>query len=122
MYSRLVQICAKVLVSLVCGLILRTVVGLHPVWWAVWLAPALLLILGIRFPLRDARWMVPLSAVTAASVNFHYFRLVMPFGAVVASIVELSLLWVLLSSRLTARFSAKASRPSAKSAPPPQLR
>lgn len=96
MYSRLVQICAKVLVSLVCGLILRTVVGLHPVWWAVWLAPALLLILGIRFPLRDARWMVPLSAVTAASVNFHYFRLVMPFGAVVASIVELSLLWVLL--------------------------
>ena len=96
MRSRLIQICAKVLVSIACGLILRYVVGLHPVWWAVWLAPALLLVLGLRFSLRDARWMVSLAALTAASVNFHYFRLVMPFGAAVVSVAELALLWVLL--------------------------
>jgi len=94
MRSRIVQIAVRVLTGLVVGLILRSVVGLHPVWWAVWLAPVLLLILGLQFPVRDARWMVPLATLVAASVNFHYFRLVMPLGAAAVSVVEQSLLWV----------------------------
>jgi apolipoprotein N-acyltransferase len=109
MRLRLVQIGAKIVVSVVCGLVLWTVVGLRPDWWAVWLAPALLLVLGIRFPLRDTCWMVPLAAVIASSVNFHYFRLVMPFGAVLASIAGQSLLWVLLvfgTRRLVLRYKA----------------
>jgi len=82
---------------------------LRPDWWAVWLAPALLLIVAIRFPMRDAGWMVPLAAVIAASVHFHYFSLVMPLHAVFLSIALESLLWsflVFATRRVVLRYRA----------------
>jgi apolipoprotein N-acyltransferase len=96
MYSRFGQIAFKILLSLASGFALQLVVSLHPDWWAVWLAPALLLIIALRFPLRDVRWMVPLAALIGASVHFHYFSLVMPLSAVFTSIALESLLWIAL--------------------------
>jgi len=96
MNSRFAQIALKALLALAAGIALRQVVSLHPVWWLVWLAPALLLIIAIRFHLRDARWMVPLACVIGATANFHYFSLVMPLPAVILSITLESLLWTLL--------------------------
>jgi apolipoprotein N-acyltransferase len=78
------------------GLVLRFVVGLQPIWWLVWLAPAPLLLLAFRFPSREARWIVLLAAVLGTSGNFHYFRLVMPLPAVIVAIALQSLLWAFL--------------------------
>jgi apolipoprotein N-acyltransferase len=109
MNSRLGQIVFRILSAVAVGAIMRWAVGLRPDWWAVWLAPALLLIIAIRFPGRDARWMVLLAAVIANSTNFHYFRLVMPLPAVIASIAGQTLLWVFLvfaSQRVVRRYRA----------------
>src|ERR1035438_6567794 len=109
MNSRFAQIALKFLAAAVTGALLRSVVSLRPEWWAVWLAPALLLILAIRFPLRDARWMVPLAAVIAASVHFHYFSLMMPLPAVILTTALESLLWIFLvfaTRRVVLRYRA----------------
>jgi len=95
--------------TLAAGVALRQAVSLRPDWWAVWLAPAVLLIVGIRFPLRDAGWMVPVAALIGTSVDFHYFRLVMPFSAVVTSIAAGTLLWTFLvfaTRRVVLRYKA----------------
>lgn len=97
MNSRLAQIALKILLTAATGIALRLVTDLHPDWWAVWLAPALLLIMAFRFPLRDSAWMVPLAAVIAASVHFHYFRMVMPLSAALVSIALEALLWIFLT-------------------------
>jgi apolipoprotein N-acyltransferase len=109
MNSRFGQIAFKILLAVASGVVLRQVVGLRPDWWAVWFAPALLLIIALRLPGRDARWMVPLAAVIATSCNIHYFRLVMPLPAVIATIAAQSLLWVLLvfaTQRVVLRYRA----------------
>ncbi len=80
--------------SVACGFVMRWVVGLHPDWWAVWLAPALLLTIAVRYPPRTARWMVALATLVGTSVDFHYFRLVMPLYAVILSIAAQALLWM----------------------------
>jgi apolipoprotein N-acyltransferase len=97
MNARIGQAAIRVLAALATGLALRLVVGLHPDWWAVWLAPALLLILAIRFPFRHALWMVPLATLFAASVDFHYFSLVMPLSSSLLSIALVALLWTFLA-------------------------
>ena len=109
MNSRFAQFALKSLAAVVTGAFLRSVVSLRPDWWAVWFAPALLLIIAIRFPARDARWMVPLAAVIAASVHFHYFSLVMPLPAVILAITLESLLWIVLvfaTRRVVLRYRA----------------
>jgi len=75
------------------GILLRFVVGLHPVWWLVWFAPVPLLLLAFRFSAREARWIVTVAAVIGTSSNFHYLRMVMPLPAVIAVIAAQSLLW-----------------------------
>src|ERR1700733_5610642 len=109
MNHRFAPFAFRVLAAAATGAILRSVVGLRPDWWAVWLAPALLLILAIRFPLRDARWMVPLATTIAASVDIHYFSMVMPLPAVIVSTALVSLLWIFLvfaTRRLVLRYRA----------------
>ena len=91
------------------GILLRFVVDLHPVWGLVWLAPVPLLFMAIRFPPRSARWAVTLAALIGASVNFHYYSLVMPLPAVFAAIAAQTLLWAFLimaTRRLVLRYQA----------------
>jgi apolipoprotein N-acyltransferase len=109
MNPRFGQIAIKILAALATGLLMRSVVGLRPDWWAVWLAPALLLIIALRFRLREAGWMVPLAAVLAATVHFHYFNLVMPLPAVITSLAEEALLWIAIvfaTRRVVLRYRA----------------
>ena len=89
------------------GILLRFVVGLRPVWWLVWLAPIPLLVMALRFSGQRARWAVTLAALIGASVNFRYFRLVMPLPAVIAAIAAQTLLWAFLimaTRRLVLRY------------------
>jgi apolipoprotein N-acyltransferase len=109
MNSRLGQIVLKIVAATAAGVALRYAVGLRPEWWVVWFAPAPLLADALVFPLRDVRWMVPLAAVIAVSVDFHYFSLVMPLPAVLLSIALQSLLWIFLifaTRRVVLRYRA----------------
>jgi apolipoprotein N-acyltransferase len=89
------------------GVVMRRVVGIRPDWWAVWFAPALLLTIALRYPPRTARWMVALAVAIGASVNFHYFRLVMPLLPAILSVAAQALLWLFIvfaSARVVLRY------------------
>ena len=91
------------------GILLRFAVDLRPVWWLVWLAPVPLLVMALRFRASAARWAVTLAALIGASVNFHYYRLVMPLPAVLLAIAAQTLLWAFLimtSRRLILRYQS----------------
>ncbi|WP_139920498.1 nitrilase-related carbon-nitrogen hydrolase [Hymenobacter sp. DG01] len=91
------------------GLLLRLAVGLEPVWWAAWLAPALLLGLAFRTPDGEVRWLVALAALVGVSANFPYYQLVMPGPAAVAVVLAQTLLWtfiVITTRRLVVRYQA----------------
>ena len=94
--SRSLFILAKLALAIATGVLLRFVVDLRPLWWLVWIVPALPLLIAIRFRPREARWMVALAIVIGASVNFHYYRLVMPLLSVILVIALQSWLWVFL--------------------------
>jgi apolipoprotein N-acyltransferase len=99
----------QIAVAVASGILLRFVVDLHPIWWLVWVAPALLLLNAFRFNAREARWMTILAAAIGTSVNFHYLRLVMPLPAVIAVVAVQTLLWVFLimaARRLVVRYQA----------------
>ena len=83
------------LAAAVCiGLLLRFVVGLEPVWWLAWIAPAPLLVLAFTRSARSARWLTALAALIGASANFHYFLMVMPLPASLLAVLGQALLWV----------------------------
>ena len=82
-------------VTFVTGLMLRYVVGLEPIWWLAWLAPAALLALAYRHDAAPARWIVACAALIAASVNLPYYQTLMPAAAGVAVTVAQALLWFL---------------------------
>ncbi|MDR3753835.1 MAG: hypothetical protein P4K78_08295, partial [Terracidiphilus sp.] len=94
--SRSLFIFAKLSLAIATGVLLRFVLDLHPVWWLVWIVPALPLLIAIRFKPREARWMVAPAVVIGASCNFHYYRLVMPLFAVILVIGLQSWLWIFL--------------------------
>jgi len=94
--SRSLLILAKFALAIATGVLLRQVLDLQPVWWLVWIVPALPLLIAIRFRPREARWMVSLAVVIGASCNFHYYRLVMPLLSVILVIALQSWLWVFL--------------------------
>jgi len=94
--SRSLLILGKLALAIATGVLLRFVLDLHPVWWLVWIVPALPLVIAIRFQPREARWMVALAVVIGASCNFHYYRLVMPLFAVILVIGLQSWLWIFL--------------------------
>jgi apolipoprotein N-acyltransferase len=74
--------------------LLRFVVGLEPVWWLAWVAPALLLALAYRqHHTTTARAVVLTAALIGASVNFSYYAIVMPIGIAVAVTAAQALLW-----------------------------
>jgi apolipoprotein N-acyltransferase len=109
MNSRHKLFLCQIAVAVASGVLLRFVVDLRPIWWLVWVAPALLLLNAFRFNAREARWMTILAAAIGTSVNFHYLLLVMPLPAVIAVIAVQTLLWVFLimaARRLVVRYQA----------------
>lgn len=78
------------------GLALRFVLGLEPVWWLAWIAPAPLLVLAFVSSAVAARWLTALAALIGASANFHYFLLLMPLPAALLVVLAQVLLWVLV--------------------------
>ena len=91
------------------GILLRFVVGLHPVWWLVWFAPVPLLLMAFVCSSRKARWLVILAAMIGTSCNFRYFLLVMPLPAVITVIAAQTLLWgflIIATRRLVVRYKS----------------
>jgi apolipoprotein N-acyltransferase len=80
--------------TIMTGWLLRYVVGLEPVWWLAWLAPAALLALAYRAADTPARWLVGGAALIAASVNLPYYQTVMPAGAAFAVTLAQALVWL----------------------------
>jgi len=99
----------QVATSLAIGVLLRFVVGLHPIWWLAWLAPIPLLVVAFRANGWEAGVMVFVAALIGISVNFHY-RLAV-FGPPVAGMLTVlqALIWtlvVLQARRLVRRYQA----------------
>lgn len=94
--------------SVTAGVLLRFVVGLEPVWWLAWVAPAVLLALAYRqHHTTTARAVVLTAALIGASVNFSYYAIVMPIGIAVAVTVAQALLWhvaVMTARRVVLRY------------------
>jgi apolipoprotein N-acyltransferase len=78
------------------GVALRFVCNLDPVWWLAWFVPGLLLALALRFDGWTARGLVVLAAAIGVSVNFSYFRAVMPLAAVLIVLTLQCLAWLLV--------------------------
>jgi apolipoprotein N-acyltransferase len=81
-------------VAVAIGLALRFVLGLEPIWWLAWIAPAPLLISALMNSSASARGLTALAALIGASTNFHYFSLVMPLPAALLAVLGQALLWV----------------------------
>ncbi|OON69364.1 hypothetical protein B0919_08750 [Hymenobacter sp. CRA2] len=91
------------------GLGMRWLVGLEPVGWLAWLMPGLLLALAWRQPQPRARLLVLLAALIGTSVNWPYYRLVMPTGAALGAVAAQAALWtflVLAARRVVLRYRA----------------
>lgn len=83
----------RALAAVAIGLLLRMIVGLTPVWWLAWTAPAALLVLAFKSDGAQARWWVTLAALIGTSANFQYFCLVVPAYIAVLFTVGQALLW-----------------------------
>lgn len=97
----------KLAAAVVCGILLRFIMCLHPVWWLVWLAPAPLLVIAIRLRTRDARWMILLATLIGASADLSYYRLIMPLTPAVLAMIGVALVWmfvILAAGRTMARY------------------
>lgn len=89
------------LASILVGISLRFVVGLEPVWWLAWIAPALLLALAFRVSDKQVRGLVSLAVLIATSANFVYYTKVMSSAAASLVVLAQALPWVgaVLSAR-----------------------
>jgi apolipoprotein N-acyltransferase len=82
--------------AILIGTALRFVCNLDPVWWLAWFVPGLLLALSLRFDGWTARGLIVLAAAIGVSVNFGYFRAVMPLPAVLVVLTLQTLAWLLI--------------------------
>ncbi len=99
----------RVYAAVVIGILLRFVVGLHPVSWLVWFAPLPLLLLAFRSTARETAMLTFLAALIGQSANFHYYHLVMPLVAVCFVMIAQSLVWMLVvgaTRRVVLRYQA----------------
>jgi apolipoprotein N-acyltransferase len=95
--------------ALAIGIALRFVVGLHPIWWLAWLAPAPLLAVAYRSSKRDAWWCVALAAIIGVSANFPYYDTVMPLPVAFGVTAAQAVLWigaVMAARRIVLRYRA----------------
>lgn len=84
----------RIFFAIAIGLLLRLVVGLHPIWWLVWLVPAPLLVLAFCSSQTQTRWLTALAAVIGLSANFSYYQSVMPLVASLVVIAAQTWVWV----------------------------
>lgn len=94
-----------------CGWLLGQVVGLHPVWWLAWIAPAFLLRLGVCAPRGWRFLLVFLAALIATATLFPALRRVMPPLPAMFVVVLLALPWTLVigeTVQLRRRFAGAA--------------
>jgi apolipoprotein N-acyltransferase len=89
--ARYAKVVARLAGAIVAGLLLALAQGLHPVWWALWLAPLPLLAATLTAGPRTA-WAVSLGAglIGMAPLASYYIEVALPVGAVV--IIALSVL------------------------------
>jgi apolipoprotein N-acyltransferase len=78
------------------GIALRFVCNLDPVWWLAWFVPGILLALSLRYDGWTVRGLILLAAAIGVSVNFSYFRSVMPLPAVLIVLTLQALAWLLI--------------------------
>jgi apolipoprotein N-acyltransferase len=83
-----------ILAAVFTGIALRFVVGLEPVWWLAWIAPALLLTLAFRVKDNEVHGLVSLAALVATSANFVYYTKVMSSAAAVFVVLAQALPWI----------------------------
>jgi apolipoprotein N-acyltransferase len=88
------MVARRIYAAVLIGILLRFVLGLHPVAWLVWFAPLPLLVLAFRSTAREARWLTALAAMIGLSTNFHYFHLMMPLPVVLLVLCLQTLLWM----------------------------
>jgi apolipoprotein N-acyltransferase len=103
------MVARRIFAAVIIGMLLRFVVGVHPVAWLVWFAPLPLLIVAFRSTARETRWMTALAVLIGGSVNFHYYRLVMPLPVVFTIMAAQALLWTFLTlatRRIVLRYQA----------------
>jgi apolipoprotein N-acyltransferase len=99
----------RIFAAVILGILLYFVLGVHPVAWLVWFAPLPLLLLAFRSTAREAAWTTALAVLIGGSVNFHYYRLVMPLPAVFVIMAAQVLLWTfitLATRRIVLRYQA----------------
>ena len=84
----------RIYAAILVGIVLRFVVGLHPVGWLAWFAPMPLLVLAFRSSRPDAALLTAIAALIGVSVNFHYYHLMMPLPVVIAVVAAQTLLWM----------------------------
>ncbi len=89
---------AGVAAAVVAGVMLRFVVGLEPVWWLAWVAPALLLTLAFTAGARAWRPLTVIGALVAVSANTPYYLRVMPVPIVLLVVAGQALLWMFVVS------------------------
>lgn len=81
------------------GLLMRWSVGLHPVWWLAWVAPAPLLAASLRSARHAALGWALLAGLIASSGKLHYLTLFMPLAPALCIVLLLALLWVVVVSQ-----------------------
>lgn len=89
------------------GFVLRFVLGLEPVWWLAWIAPAPLLALALSTGAVPAAGLTALAALIGVSANFHYYLRIMPLPATLLVVLGQVLLWVFVigaSRRIVLRY------------------
>jgi apolipoprotein N-acyltransferase len=99
----------RLVLVIVIGIGLRSVLGLEPVWWLAWIAPAPLLALAYRSSAGSARWSVGLAALIGTTANWHFFSVLMPMPLAAVILIGQALIWlliVMLARRVVLRFGA----------------
>ena len=88
------MIARRVYAAVLIGILLRFVLGVHPVGWLAWFAPMPLLVLAFRSPAWEASWLTGLPALIGLSANFHYYHLMMPLPVAMLVVGLQALLWM----------------------------
>jgi apolipoprotein N-acyltransferase len=86
---------ANLALALAGGAAMHVAFSLAPVAWLAWFAPAPVLVAAVRASRREARWLILLAALVAASAHFHYNRTVMPLPPALLATVLHALAWTL---------------------------
>lgn len=89
--------------SALSGALLAMSYGMHPIWWAAWLAPAPVIVATLRAPVARRRWLTLLAGLIGGASSFPYHSTV---GGWFAALLILALVALAWSStvRLTATF------------------